>query len=213
MNEVARYFNRSASSFDAIYGGKGILGSWIDRRWRRGVYERFDLTFQTCGDVTEKTVLDVGCGSGRYAIEFAKRGASQVTGLDFAPSMLLLAQQRAAENNVSDRCTFIPKSFMDAEFDHGFDICTAIGFFDYVSAPRLFLEEMRSLAKELMIMSFPSRSPIRTPIRRARYFLKRCPVFFYDRKRIERLVQGLGESRIVKIPGQGQDYFVSIKVS
>ena len=96
---------------------------------------------------------------------------------------------------------------MEINFNRHFDIALAIGVFDYISRPRPFLEKMRSVAKEGLIMSFPSKSPIRTPIRKARYWWKRCPVYFYDRRMIETLVAGLGRYRILKIPGQGMDYF------
>ncbi len=208
---VSRYFDRAANDFDAIYGGKGLFGEWIDRHWRRDMYERYRLTFEACGKIAEKTVLDIGCGGGRYSVEFAKRGASQVVGLDFAPSMVTLAQQHAAEHGVEDRCTFITRDFSHVDFAQRFDICVAIGVLDYVAQPRLFLEKMRSLASERLVMSFPSKSPIRTPIRKARYWLKRCPVYFYDRAAIERLVSGLGQYQVTKIAGQGMDYFVSVE--
>jgi 2-polyprenyl-3-methyl-5-hydroxy-6-metoxy-1,4-benzoquinol methylase len=210
-DSVREYFDRVADDFDAIYGGKGPLGRWIDRRFRPDMYGRYRLTFETCGDVGGKTVLDIGCGGGRYSIEFAKRGAAQVVGLDFAPNMVTLAQKYAAEHGVLNRCHFIIGDFMQVDFDQRFDICIAIGVFDYVAQPRLFLEKMRSLANELLVMSFPSKSPIRTPVRKVRYWFKRCPVYFYDLMTIRTLVNGLGQYRIIKIPGQGMDYFVSIQ--
>lgn len=210
---VKEYFDRAADDFDAIYGGKGLLGLWIDRHFRRDMYERYRLTFETCGDIKGKTALDIGCGSGRYSVEFAERGAGQVVGLDFAPNMVKLARQHAGQHRVKDRCQFIVGEFMQTEFDQRFDICMAIGVFDYVAQPRPFLEKMRSLSNEWLIMSFPSKSPIRTPIRKVRYWFKRCPVYFYDHVAIESLVDGLGEVRIIKIPGQGMDYFVSVQIS
>jgi len=210
---VKRYFNRGADDFDAIYGGKGRFGRWIDQHFRRDIYVRFRLAFETCGDVRGKTVLDIGCGGGRYAIEFAKRGAAQVVGLDFAPNMLMLARQRAKEFAVQDSCQFILGDFMHWDFDQRYDICIAIGVFDYVTQPRPFLQKMKSLANNCLVMSFPSKSPSRTPIRRVRYWLKRCPVYFYDRPTIESLLNGMGVYRIIKIPGQGMDYFVSVYMS
>lgn len=45
-------------------------------------------------------VLDVGCGTGRHAIELAKRGYA-VTGLDLSPEMLSRAASKAEAANVS----------------------------------------------------------------------------------------------------------------
>jgi ribosomal protein L11 methylase PrmA len=33
-------------------------------------------------------VLDIGCGTGLYSIEFAKRGATEVVKMDISPSVL-----------------------------------------------------------------------------------------------------------------------------
>ena len=49
-------------------------------------------TLAVLGDVTGKRVLDAGCGEGRFARMLAERGAD-VTGLDFSPAMIDLAQK------------------------------------------------------------------------------------------------------------------------
>lgn len=43
-----------------------------------------------------RTVVDIGCGTGRHAIELARRGWD-VSGVDRSPAMLALARARAAE--------------------------------------------------------------------------------------------------------------------
>lgn len=211
-NAVKGYFDKAVSDFDSIYEGKGPFGRWVDLHFRRDMYERYRLTFETCGDVYGKTILDIGCGSGRYSVEFAKRYTDQVIGIDLAPNMIMAARKHAEEHNVLDRCNFIIGDFMRMEFRQRFDICIAIGVFDYIAQPQPFLEKMRSLSNKWMIMSFPSISVVRTSIRKIRYWFKNCPVYFYDREAIRRLICGLGEYQIVKIPGQGMDYFVNIHI-
>jgi ubiquinone/menaquinone biosynthesis C-methylase UbiE len=212
-NSVREYFDGAADDFDAIYGRKNGIGRWIDRQFRSDMHERYRLTFENCGDVQGKKVLDIGCGSGRYAIEFAKRGATEVIGIDLAPHMIALSQQHAVDNGVENVCQFQVGDFFKMEFPRRFDICLAIGVFDYIEAPKSFLQKMKEIVNDRLVMSFPSKSPIRTPIRKIRYWFKQCPVYFYDQEDIEKLIVGLGQCQIVKIPGQGMDYFVEIKIA
>lgn len=46
-------------------------------------------------------VLDVGCGTGSYALALAGR-CNQVTGVDFSPEMIRIAGEKAAEHSVSN---------------------------------------------------------------------------------------------------------------
>ena len=48
------------------------------------------------------TALDLGCGSGIWAVELARRGW-QVTGVDFVPKALRRARARAKEAGVELR--------------------------------------------------------------------------------------------------------------
>lgn len=49
--------------------------------------------FQRYGDGNISRILDLGCGTGRHAIEFAKRGF-EVSGVDFSDAMLERARER-----------------------------------------------------------------------------------------------------------------------
>jgi SAM-dependent methyltransferase len=50
-------------------------------------------------------ILDVTCGPGLYAVEFARRGCT-VYGIDFSPASIRYARQSAAEAGLAERCTF-----------------------------------------------------------------------------------------------------------
>ncbi|MEA3337024.1 MAG: class I SAM-dependent methyltransferase [Chloroflexota bacterium] len=51
-------------------------------------------------------LLDITCGPGLYATEFASRGV-QVTGIDFSPASIRHARKLAEKQGVEDRCSFI----------------------------------------------------------------------------------------------------------
>ncbi len=48
--------------------------------------------FNMVGEVTGKTILDIGCGPGVYTRPLKQMGAARVVGLDYAPEMIKQAQ-------------------------------------------------------------------------------------------------------------------------
>ena len=48
------------------------------------------------GDLRGRSVLDVGCGTGRVAAALAERYGATVSGLDPSPEMLDIARERAS---------------------------------------------------------------------------------------------------------------------
>lgn len=69
-------------------------------------------------------LLDITCGPGLYAVEFARRGC-HVTGVDFGPAAIAYAQELAAAQGVADRCTFIQQDVRQMAQD-GADFDTAL---------------------------------------------------------------------------------------
>jgi cyclopropane fatty-acyl-phospholipid synthase-like methyltransferase len=58
-----------------------------------------DFVLEETGIAPGSRVLDVGCGTGRHAVELAKRGY-RVTGVDISPGMLAEARKTAEEAGV-----------------------------------------------------------------------------------------------------------------
>lgn len=65
-----------------------------------------EYRFRVLGELQGKSVLDVGCGDGLNAMNFAKLGA-HVTGIDISPKAIELAQRRAEVNQVASLTKFI----------------------------------------------------------------------------------------------------------
>jgi SAM-dependent methyltransferase len=77
-------FNEAyASAYDAMYADKSNAAEC----------DAVVALLGKCGDGKISRILDVGCGTGRHAIEFAGRGFD-VTGIDFSEAMLARARER-----------------------------------------------------------------------------------------------------------------------
>lgn len=57
------------------------------------------FTAYNWGDIHEKTVVDLGCGTGIFAIGAYLMGAQQVQGYDVDPAIISLAKEYATKNN------------------------------------------------------------------------------------------------------------------
>lgn len=205
-----KYFHQNASTFDSIYHDGQPIARAINRWLRKAIYERFAITFERSEPLTGKTVLDIGCGSGRYAVEFAKRGAVRIVGVDYAKGMLELARAYAKENGVADRCEFREGDFTTATLDEKFDVAIAIGVFDYQDKPVEFLRRMVERSQGKVIASFPGRSWIRMPLRKFRYWWDDCPVLFYREEEVRDIAAkaGLTKVEIVKIETSGTGFML-----
>lgn len=115
---AVRYYNGLAQNYDA-HVKRGGLG--FPRR-----LERTAVLEAACLDPSVRTVLDVGCGSGFYALE-AKRHGAQVCAIDLAPDMVTRIRERIDEAWVAD----VEKLRLDRTFDRV--ICA--GILDFVSDP------------------------------------------------------------------------------
>lgn len=198
--DVERYWHERARSFDRLYA-LPPLERLINHIFRRAIYQRYELTFQHAGDVHGKRILDAGSGSGRHAVEFARRGAAEVVGVDFASDMLALAGAYAKTEGVADRVQFV-RSDVDAFTDpKPFDVTIAIGFFDYIDDPLKTLRHLRELTRGRVLASFPKRQFPRSQLRARRYAAKGVIVRFYDHAEIERLARDAGfrTARVIAI--------------
>ncbi len=61
-------------------------------------------------------LLDMTCGPGLYAVEFARRGC-QVTGIDFSPAAITHAVNLAGEMDVEQACHFIERDVRSANLE------------------------------------------------------------------------------------------------
>jgi SAM-dependent methyltransferase len=80
-----------------------------------GFRDDIDLWLAYAGR-TDRPVLEVGCGTGRIAVELAAHG-HEVTGIDPSPAMLARARRKAEERGLDVR--FIEGRVLDLALDRG----------------------------------------------------------------------------------------------
>lgn len=210
---AADFFDRFAATFDTLYDEKrGPLMRWVDRTFRSDMFVRFAWTFERMGPLAGKSVVDIGCGSGPYLVEALKRDAARVTGVDPAPGMIELARRRLVPLQAEERVALMT-GFFPAVDVQSHDHAIVMGVFDYLEDPLAFLVGLKAVIRESAQVSFPSRHWFRTPLRRVRYRLRNCPVYFFEAQQIEQLARqaGFSQVEIRKIPGAGMDFHVCLK--
>jgi len=194
MNEetkVKDYFTRAAKEFDNIYENRGALITKLANLvFRKGMRERFVIVLQLCG-AGDISVLDIGCGAGRFTIPLAERGM-QVMGIDYSAEMIRMADNyvkaRTKGTNKPLRISHVCADFLsDFNSDEKFDVTLAVGVLDYLKDPLPFLKKMKDVTRGRMIISFPSKYTPQMPIRKIWLATKDCPVYFYTRTRIVEL--------------------------
>lgn len=191
MSEIIKsFFDKQADKFCQIYENPNL----IDRIFRRSVIARPEQVFSECLAMGYKSIFDIGCGSGLLALRLAQAGMD-VVGIDFSKEMINKAKQACQGEAIKGKLEFWETDLMDFNPNCRFDAIIALGFFDYVSNPKKYLEKITSLASKEVIISFPAAEDLLSFQRKIRYrLLKRCPVYFYSRRDIESLIAGSGFS-------------------
>ena len=194
MPQVARFWNDIAEDFDAIYTGrKSPVGRLLDQWLRKDIYQRLEWVMERCGDVRGRRICDIGCGSGRFVTEFAKRGAEHITGVDVAPEMLRLSQELVTRDGVADRCDFVLSDVLNWKTSEIYDIVIAIGFWDYIQDPPERLRLIRNLTRTTFLSAWPRFWTWRMPVRKVRLqYIKGCPVYFFRRAQVEAVLREAG---------------------
>jgi SAM-dependent methyltransferase len=73
-----------------------------------------EAMLDTAGVGPNDIVYDLGCGDGRIVVAAAKRGARAV-GIDIDPQRIVEAKQRAADEGVTDKVTFLEQDLFQSD--------------------------------------------------------------------------------------------------
>ncbi|MGA9348023.1 MAG: methyltransferase domain-containing protein [Anaerolineae bacterium] len=106
---------------------------YMENSFTKNTVEEVDFALEELGLPPGSRILDVGCGTGRHAVELARRGY-QVTGVDISAGMLAEAEKAAREADVqvewihADATKFTPDKLFDAA------ICLCEGAFSLLGS-------------------------------------------------------------------------------
>ena len=156
-------------------------GRLIDRREKQAVLDAL-------GPVDDRSILEVACGTGRFTVMLAERGAD-IVGLDISGPMLQQGRQKAAAAGVDDHVEFMRGDAARLPFpDDHFDAVLAMRFFHLADTPAAFLAEMRRVAKEQVVFDTFNRFSTRSIYNWALPMGSRL----YSRWEVDRLLDGAG---------------------
>ena len=106
------------------------------------------------GRIHDRTILDVGTGTGRAALLLA-RGGAHVTAVDASDEMLAVARRRAAEQSL--RVRFVQGDAHALDFkSRSFDVAVSLRLLMHTPQWRQCLAELCRVADRLVIFDYPS---------------------------------------------------------
>lgn len=141
---ISNMFSKAASRYDFL---NHFLSLNCDTGWRKTMVRKSG--FRLYGD--DVSLLDLCCGTGDVAFEFLrdKEFKGQVTGVDFAPPMIDLANKKAVKPGFSQKVKFIEGNVLKLPFENeSFDIITIAFGLRNLSNLEIGLSEMFRMLKK-----------------------------------------------------------------
>lgn len=209
---IKHFFGGYASKFDSIYGDgapRGFFDRVIDKLFRQSMYNRYKKTieFISMHGNEVKTVLDIGCGSGRYATEMANLGCV-VTGVDLAEEMLELARESSHKAGF-DKNQFIVGNYFDIQLPEQHDATILMGVMDYISNPEELFVKLKADTGKFILASFPKAGGVLAWQRKIRYNMRDCPLYYYTKESIAEILDH-AEIEQYKIEDNDREYFLTV---
>lgn len=111
------------------------------------------------GTVQDRRILDVGTGTGRAALLFA-RGGARVTAVDASEQMLEVARARAEEQGVRGISFGVGDAHALDYADRGFDIVCCLRLLMHTPRWRGVIAELCRVADRFVIVDYPSAASV-----------------------------------------------------
>ncbi len=161
-SESARYWQEHLLSWEAsaYYKDTQRKANWWDGLSTifRGdaMYVRMQAALELLKPhLAGKTVLDVGCASGRFAFQLLQAGAAKVFGVDISPEAIRTAEGQAAAAGLSERLEFrVDDLIQPRQALPAADIVTGLGVIEYFD-PAAMQSFLGNLKTRYLLLDFP----------------------------------------------------------
>jgi SAM-dependent methyltransferase len=159
-----------------------------------GMYVRMDAALRMAAPhVKGLTVMDIGCGSGRFALKLAEAGAKSVIGVDISPDAIKMAERRRESSPHRKRLTFRVADLSEPGTRlPKVDLVTALGVLEYFDEAGMD-QLLGKLKTRYFLFDFPdaqgrTRTWLLWALRQVYLRIKGCPgVYLYTQEEFRAL--------------------------
>ncbi len=123
-----------------------------------------------------KTVLDVGCGTGNFVNEVSRKNTKFVLGIDYAEEAIKIAKESYSRKNLEFRVQDVK------DVEEKFDVIVSIGTIEHMDNPMKILKKLKKCLKKngKIILTTPNWTNPRGYILMTLYFLFDAPITLAD---------------------------------
>jgi ubiquinone/menaquinone biosynthesis C-methylase UbiE len=147
IDKVRAYWNARPCNIRHSQKEIGSKEYFEEVEQRKFFVEPHLVSFADFPSVKGKRILEIGCGLGTTAINFAKAGAAHVTAVDLSEKSLELAKKRAEVYGLSDRMEFIhanAEHLSDYVPQQQYDLIFSFGVIHHTAHPEKVLQELQN---------------------------------------------------------------------
>ena len=116
-----------------------------------------DAVIEIVGSLNGKSIIDVGCGDGKYTIEFLKYKPKKILGVDPAVDAIKTANKKYKFKQVS----FIVGNIYElSKIKQTYDVAIVRGVLHHLYQPELAIKQLSGIAKTVVIVEPNGYNPI-----------------------------------------------------
>jgi len=160
----------------------------IATRFRNPIKKRKEILLDLIKDkIKDKTILELGCGSGKLCFEFLNSGARRVIGMDISDEAIKAAKEKSISLGLEKVSEFFVADLKNDIDLPNADFVVGLGFIDYIDIHSL--KKLFTKIKGEFIFSFPQKKMNLINMLHYVYLKSQgCPAFYkFNRKEFDNI--------------------------